>query len=138
MEFDEIPSFIIQKYVVNLVPYGANNYKSLDRHRLRAIVDDALHHGEDASLGRHVGLAGLSGERVDRAQAGPGRQPREAAAPLAAEVERLVGSGQHPEDRYGGSEQRAQGDQGPAAPGVAAALDGRAADGGSPAFRAGS
>lgn len=27
MEFDEIPSFIIQKYVVNLVPYGANNYK---------------------------------------------------------------------------------------------------------------
>jgi multiple sugar transport system substrate-binding protein len=28
MEFDEIPSFIIQKYVVNLVPYGANNYKS--------------------------------------------------------------------------------------------------------------
>jgi multiple sugar transport system substrate-binding protein len=28
MEFDELPSFIIQKYVVNLVPYGANNYKS--------------------------------------------------------------------------------------------------------------
>lgn len=28
MEFDEIPSFIIQKYVVNLVPYGANTYKS--------------------------------------------------------------------------------------------------------------
>lgn len=28
MEFDEIPSFIIQKYVVDLVPYGANNYKS--------------------------------------------------------------------------------------------------------------
>ena len=28
MEFDEIPSFIIQKYVVNLVPYGANNYKN--------------------------------------------------------------------------------------------------------------
>jgi multiple sugar transport system substrate-binding protein len=27
MEFDEIPSFIIQKYVVNLVPYGANNYR---------------------------------------------------------------------------------------------------------------
>jgi multiple sugar transport system substrate-binding protein len=28
VEFDELPSFIIQKYVVNLVPYGANNYKS--------------------------------------------------------------------------------------------------------------
>ena len=28
MEFDEIPSFIIQKYVVDLVPYGANDYKS--------------------------------------------------------------------------------------------------------------
>ncbi len=28
MEFDELPSFIVQKYVVNLVPYGANNYKS--------------------------------------------------------------------------------------------------------------
>lgn len=28
MEFDELPSFIIQKYVVDLVPYGANNYKS--------------------------------------------------------------------------------------------------------------
>ena len=28
MEFDELPSFIIQKYVENLVPYGANNYKS--------------------------------------------------------------------------------------------------------------
>jgi hypothetical protein len=31
MEFDEIPSFIIQKYVVNLVPYGANNYKRAAR-----------------------------------------------------------------------------------------------------------
>jgi multiple sugar transport system substrate-binding protein len=28
VEFDELPSFIIQKYVVNLVPYGADNYKS--------------------------------------------------------------------------------------------------------------
>jgi multiple sugar transport system substrate-binding protein len=28
VEFDELPSFIIQKQVVNLVPYGANNYKS--------------------------------------------------------------------------------------------------------------
>jgi multiple sugar transport system substrate-binding protein len=27
MEFDELPSFIVQKYVVNLVPYGANKYK---------------------------------------------------------------------------------------------------------------
>jgi Binding-protein-dependent transport system inner membrane component len=29
VEFDELPSFIIQKYVVDLVPYGANNYKNL-------------------------------------------------------------------------------------------------------------
>jgi multiple sugar transport system substrate-binding protein len=28
VEFDELPSFIIQKYVVNLVPYGASNYQS--------------------------------------------------------------------------------------------------------------
>jgi multiple sugar transport system substrate-binding protein len=28
VEFDELPSFIIQKYVVNLVPYGADKYKS--------------------------------------------------------------------------------------------------------------
>jgi multiple sugar transport system substrate-binding protein len=28
LEFDEIPSFIIQKYVVNLVPYGASKYQS--------------------------------------------------------------------------------------------------------------
>jgi multiple sugar transport system substrate-binding protein len=28
IEFDELPALIIQKYVVNLVPYGANNYKS--------------------------------------------------------------------------------------------------------------
>jgi multiple sugar transport system substrate-binding protein len=28
MEFDELPSFIIQKYVVNLVPYGASKYQS--------------------------------------------------------------------------------------------------------------
>ena len=28
VEFDELPSFIIQKYVDNLVPYGANKYKS--------------------------------------------------------------------------------------------------------------
>jgi multiple sugar transport system substrate-binding protein len=28
VEFDELPSFEIQKYLVNLVPYGANNYKS--------------------------------------------------------------------------------------------------------------
>jgi len=28
VEFDELPSFIVQKDVVNLVPYGANNYKS--------------------------------------------------------------------------------------------------------------
>jgi multiple sugar transport system substrate-binding protein len=28
VEFDELPSFEIQKYLVNLVPYGANSYKS--------------------------------------------------------------------------------------------------------------
>jgi multiple sugar transport system substrate-binding protein len=28
VEFDELPSLIIQKYVVNLAPYGANKYKS--------------------------------------------------------------------------------------------------------------
>ena len=28
VEFDELPSFEIQHYLVNLVPYGANNYKS--------------------------------------------------------------------------------------------------------------
>jgi multiple sugar transport system substrate-binding protein len=28
VEFDELPSFIVQKYVDNLAPYGANNYKS--------------------------------------------------------------------------------------------------------------
>jgi len=28
VEFDELPSFEIQKYLVNLVPYGANTYKS--------------------------------------------------------------------------------------------------------------
>ena len=28
MEFDELPSFIIQKYLVNLVPYGADKYQS--------------------------------------------------------------------------------------------------------------
>lgn len=28
IEFDELPSFEIQHYLVNLVPYGANNYKS--------------------------------------------------------------------------------------------------------------
>ncbi|HWG15905.1 MAG TPA: extracellular solute-binding protein [Streptosporangiaceae bacterium] len=28
IEFDELPSFIVQKDVVNLVPYGASNYKS--------------------------------------------------------------------------------------------------------------
>jgi multiple sugar transport system substrate-binding protein len=28
VEFDELPSFVIQKYVENLVPYGANTYKS--------------------------------------------------------------------------------------------------------------
>jgi multiple sugar transport system substrate-binding protein len=28
VEFDELPSLIIQKYVVNLVPYGANKYQS--------------------------------------------------------------------------------------------------------------
>jgi multiple sugar transport system substrate-binding protein len=28
VEFDELPAFIIQHYVVNLVPYGANKYKT--------------------------------------------------------------------------------------------------------------
>ena len=28
VEYDELPSFIVQKYVDNLVPYGANKYKS--------------------------------------------------------------------------------------------------------------
>src|ERR1700733_1465710 len=28
VEFDELPSFEIQKYLVNLVPYGANSYKN--------------------------------------------------------------------------------------------------------------
>jgi hypothetical protein len=73
----------------------------------------------------HVDLTGHAAEGIDGTKTGSGRETGEAAAVRIAEVDRLIGPGQDPEDHDGGREQRAQSQQDPAEPRAATAREGR-------------